>query len=103
MKRVGPLKLLPKQCVWCSKNGHQTGAIKSLLAEKKGGGSEIDRGFLTPRSFDSYLEKPLNSIGWQQVPSVRFREFMRFLHRGILFLGNHLLYTTCKRPQNVFI
>ena len=35
MKWVGPLKMLPKQCVWCSKNGHQTGAIKPLSAEKK--------------------------------------------------------------------
>ena len=34
-KRAGPLKVLPKQCVWCSKNGHQTGAIKPLSAKKK--------------------------------------------------------------------
>ena len=44
MKQAGPLKMLPKQCVWCLKNSHQTGAIKPLSAEKKNRWrSEIDR------------------------------------------------------------
>ena len=50
-KRAGPLKLLPKQCVWCSKNGHQTGAIKPLSAERKRGARLIVGS--SPRSFDS--------------------------------------------------
>ena len=41
-KQAGPLKMLTKQCVWCSKNSHQTGAIKPLSAKKKRGG-ERDR------------------------------------------------------------
>ena len=104
-KRAGPLKMSPKQCVWCSKNSHQTGAIKLSSAEKKGGGARSIAGS-SPRSFNSSssekrsLEKPLNSVGRQQVPSVCFREFMRFSHGGMPFLGDHLLYTTHERPQN---
>ena len=71
-KRAGPLKVLPKQCIWCSKNGHQMGAIKPLSAEKKKqkkkGGARSIAGS-SPRSFNSTpsdersLEKPLNSVG----------------------------------------
>ena len=51
-KWAGPLNVLPKQCVWCSKNGHQMGAIKPFSAKKrkrkKKGGSKINHRFLTP-------------------------------------------------------
>ena len=56
MKWVGPLKMLPKQCVWCSKNGHQTGAIKPLSAEKKKKWGEIDLTHLPPMKEAGALE-----------------------------------------------
>ena len=75
----------PSKC--CLNNA---GAIKPLLAgkqKKKGGGGRTIVGS-SPRSFDSSpsdkrsLEKPLNSVGRWQVPSVHFGEFKRFSHKG---------------------
>ena len=63
-KWAGPLKLLPKQCVWCSKNGHQTGAIKPLSVERKrGGGARLIVGS-SPRSFDSSPSDEWNLLIW---------------------------------------